>query len=150
MAPICQGKSNCPTQFGRKPGIIAAPATGFVFAAPLPVGNPKDGSYVVPLVDQVQTALSYVTSRSTPTLHSLAGDLALTDAKLRETRHVRHLLTVGIPRTVEPLSPTPTPAEIHAVLTTAGLPRKRPPTRYRWPAPPATAAPWSRVASPVC
>ena len=32
IAPICKGKSNCPTQFGRKPGIIAEPATGFVFA----------------------------------------------------------------------------------------------------------------------
>src|SRR5215470_12627113 len=27
IAPICKGKSNCPTQFGRKPGIIAEPAT---------------------------------------------------------------------------------------------------------------------------
>ena len=35
LAPICKGKSNCPTQFGRKPGIIAEPATGFVFAAQL-------------------------------------------------------------------------------------------------------------------
>jgi hypothetical protein len=32
-APICKGKRNCPTQFGRKPGISAEPATGFVFAA---------------------------------------------------------------------------------------------------------------------
>ncbi|MEK7214902.1 MAG: hypothetical protein AAB289_04840, partial [Chloroflexota bacterium] len=77
IAPICKGKSNCPTQFGRKPGIIGEPATGFVFAAQLPVCNPSDGSYVVPLVDQVQTALSYVTTRATPTIHSLAGDLAL-------------------------------------------------------------------------
>lgn len=33
IAPICKGKSNCPTQFGRKPGIIGEPATGCVFAA---------------------------------------------------------------------------------------------------------------------
>ena len=57
IAPICKGKSNCPTQFGRKPGIIAEPASGFIFAAQLPVGNPTDPSYVVPLVDKVQTAL---------------------------------------------------------------------------------------------
>ena len=44
LAPICKGKSNCPTQFGRKPGILAEPATGFVFAARLPVGNPSDSS----------------------------------------------------------------------------------------------------------
>jgi hypothetical protein len=140
IAPICKGKSNCPTQFGRKPGIIGEPATGFVFAAQLPVGNPSDGSYVVPLVDQVQTALSYVTTRATPTIHSLAGDLALNDAKLRETLHTRHILTVGIPRTVEPLSPTPTPAEIHAVLTTAGLHRKRTPRQVQL----ACAAGYSR------
>jgi len=140
IAPICKGKSNCPTQFGRKPGIIGEPATGFVFAAQLPVGNPSDGSYVVPLVDQVQTALSDVTTRATPTIHSLAGDLALNDAKLRETLHARHILTVGIPRTVEPLSPTPTPAEIHAVLTTAGLHRKRTPRQVQL----ACAAGYSR------
>ena len=44
IAPICKGKSNCPTQFGRKPGIIAEPATGFIFAVQLPVGNPSDAS----------------------------------------------------------------------------------------------------------
>jgi len=131
IAPICKGKSNCPPQFGRKPGIIGEPATGFVFAAQLPVGNPTDGSYVVPLVDQVQTALSYVTTPSTPTIHSLAGDLALNDVKLRETLHARHILTVGIPRTVESLSPTPTPAEIHEALTTAGLSHKRTPRQVQ-------------------
>ena len=140
IAPICKGKSNCPTQFGRKPGIIAEPATGFVFAAQLPVGNPTDVSYVLPLVDQVQTACSHVTSRPTPTLHSLAGDLALNDAKVRETLHARHLLTVGIPRTVEPLSPTPTPEEIHEVLTTAGLHRNRTPRQVQL----ACAAGYSR------
>jgi len=44
IAPICKGKSNCPTQFGRKPGLIAEPATGFIFAVQLPVGNPSDAS----------------------------------------------------------------------------------------------------------
>lgn len=44
IAPICKGKSNCPTQLGRKPGIIAEPATGFIFAFQLPVGNPNDAS----------------------------------------------------------------------------------------------------------
>jgi len=140
IAPICKGKSNCPTQFGRKPGIIAEPATGFVFAAQLPVGNPTDVSYVLPLVDQVQTACSHVTSRPTPTIHSLAGDLALNDAKVRETLHARHILPVGIPRTVEPLSPTPPPEEIHEVLTTAGLHRNRTPRQVQL----ACAAGYSR------
>ena len=42
IAPICKGKSHCPTQFGRKPGILAEPAAGFIFALHLPVGNPSD------------------------------------------------------------------------------------------------------------
>ncbi len=140
IAPICKGKSNCLTQFGRKPGIIAEPATGFVFAVHLPVGNPSDASYVLPLVDQVQTALSQVTTRPTPTIHSLAGDLALNDSQLRETLHTRDILTVGIPHTVEPLSPTPPPAVIHQFLTAAGLHRKRTPRQVQL----ACAAGYSR------
>src|SRR5262249_11145672 len=68
IAPICKGKSNCPTQFGRKPGIIGEPATGFVFAARLPVGNPSDVSYVLPLVEQVQTACAKVTTCPAPAI----------------------------------------------------------------------------------
>ena len=131
IAPICKGKSNCPTQFGRKPGLIAEPATGFVFAGQLPMGNPSDGSYVLLLVAKVQTAISHVTPRPTPTIHSLAGDLALNDATLRETLHARGILTVGIPRTVEPLSPTPTPAAVQQLLTAAGLSRQRTPRQVQ-------------------
>jgi hypothetical protein len=140
IAPICKGKSNCPTQFGRKPGIIAEPATGFVFVVQLPVGNPSDASYVLPLVDQVQTALTPVTTRPTPTIHSLAGDLALNDAKLRETLHARGILTVGMPHTVEPLSPTPAPETVHQLLTMAGLHRTRTPRQVQL----ACAAGYSR------
>jgi len=140
IAPICKGKSNCPTQFGRKPGIIAEPATGFVFAARLPVGNPSDTSYVLPLVDQVQTACARVTTRPAPSLHSLAGDLAVNDATLRENLHTRGILTVGIPRTVEPLSPTPSPEAIQELLTTANLHRKRTPRQVQL----ACAAGYSR------
>jgi hypothetical protein len=140
IAPICKGKSNCPTQFGRKPGIIAEPATGFIFAGQLPVGNPSDASYVLPLVDQVQTALSQVTTRPTPAIHSLAGDLALNDATLRQTLHTRGILTVGVPHTIEPLSPTLPPAVINQVLTAAGLHRKRTPHQVQL----ACAAGYSR------
>jgi hypothetical protein len=140
IAPICKGKSNCPTQFGRKPGILAEPATGFIFALHLPVGNPSDVSYVVALVDKVQAAFSHVTTRPTPALHSLAGDLALNDAKLRELLHSRRILTVGIPQTVEPLAPTPTPAAVQQLLTTAGLSRKRTPRQVQL----ACAAGYSR------
>jgi hypothetical protein len=127
IAPICKGKSNCPTQFGRKPGIIAEPATGFIFAVQLPVGNPTDASYVLPLVDKVQHAREQVARHPMPAIHSLAGDLALNDSQLREELHTRGILTVGIPHTVEPLLPAPTPEAIRQMLAEAGLNRKRTP-----------------------
>jgi hypothetical protein len=131
IAPICKGKSNCPTQFGRKPGLLAEPATGFVFAARLPVGNPSDISYVLPLVDQVQMACAHVTTRPAPHIHSLAGDLAVNDATLRERLHARGILTVGIPRTVAPLSPTPSPEALVESLTTTALPRTHTPRQVQ-------------------
>jgi hypothetical protein len=140
IAPICKGKSNCPTQFGRKPGILAEPATGFVFAAQLPVGNPSDTSYVLPLVDQVQTTGARVTTRPAPSLHSLAGELAVNDPTLREKLHTRGILTVGIPRTIEPLSPTPSPEAIQELRTLANLHRKRTPRQVQL----ACAAGYSR------
>ena len=127
IAPICKGKSNCPTQFGRKPGLIAEPAAGFIFAFQLPVGNPTDPSYVAPLVDKVQTAIAHVAGRSPLAIHSLAGDLALNDSRLRETLHGRGILTVGIPHTVEPLTPAPAPKEIRRMLHEAGLQHQRTP-----------------------
>ena len=140
IAPICKGKSNCPTQFGRKPGIIGEPASGFIFAFALPVGNPADLSYVVPLVDKVQTAIGQVANRPTLAIHSLAGDLALNDATLRETLHGRGILTVGIPQTVAPLSPSPTPEDIRQMLTEAGLHGQRTPHQVQL----ACAAGYSR------
>jgi Transposase DDE domain len=140
IAPICKGKSNCPTQFGRKPGILGEPATGFVLAARLPLGNPGDVSYVLPLVDQVQAACARVPTRPAPRIHSLAGDLAVNDPTLREKLHTRGILTVGIPRTVEPLSPTPSPEAITEMLTTADLHRKRTPRQVKL----ACAAGYSR------
>src|SRR5713226_9903010 len=127
IAPICKGKSNCPTQFGRKPGILAEPASGFIFAFQLPVGNPTDPSSVLPLVDQGQYAIGQVSRRPSLAIHSLAGDLALNDTKLREVLHMRGILTVGIPHTIEPLTPTPPPAEVLRMLTVAGLNSKRTP-----------------------
>ena len=44
IAPIGQGKSHGPAPFGRKPGIIAEPAAGFIFGLHVPVGNPSDTS----------------------------------------------------------------------------------------------------------
>jgi hypothetical protein len=131
IAPIGKGKSNCPTQLGRKPGIIAEPASGFIFAFQLPVGNPRAASYVVPLVDKVQHARGRVASRPTLAIHSLAGDLALNDPTLRETLPARGILTVGIPPTVEPLPPSPPPEEGRQMLNEAGLHRTRTPPQVQ-------------------
>jgi hypothetical protein len=129
IAPICKGKSNCPAQFGRKPGIIAEPAAGFIFALPRPVGNPRDASDVELLVDKVEQAMARVGTRPTPAIHSLAGDLALNDVSLREALHERGILTVGIPKTVEPLPPLPTPEDILRILDEADLHHIRTPSQ---------------------
>ena len=109
IAPILKGKSNCPVQFGKKPGIIAEMATGFIFGLQLPEGNPDDASYVEPLLSQVDQALITMDRRSPLTIRSLAGDLAFRGAPLREKLHARGILTVGIPRTAEPVPRLPTP-----------------------------------------
>ena len=127
IAPICKGKSNCPAQFGRKPGIIAEPAAGFIFGLHLPVGNPSDASYVQPLIDHVQRAIARVATSPRPTIHSLAGDLAFNDAALRETLQQQGILTVGIPQTVEPLPPSPSPEDVLRLLSEGDLPRARTP-----------------------
>ena len=103
IAPICKGKSHCPAPFGRNPGIIAEPAAGFIFGLHLPVGNPGDTRSVEPLVDHVQQAIARVATFPRPAIRSLAGDLAFNDAALREVLHQQGILTVGIPKTVEPL-----------------------------------------------
>jgi hypothetical protein len=129
IAPICKGKSNCPAQFGRKPGILAEPAAGFIFAVHLPVGNPSDPSYGEPLVDKVGQAIARVRTRPTLAIHSLAGDLALNDASLREALHERGILTVGIPKTVEPWPLSPAPEDVPRLLSEAGLQDIRTPTQ---------------------
>ncbi len=118
IVPIIKGKSNCPVQFGCKPGIIAEMATGFIFGAHLPEGNPDDASYMMPLIDQVETAIDLLETNRPPRIQSVAGDLAFTDAPLRELLHQRGILTPGIPQTVTSVCPTPTPEEILAAQQT--------------------------------
>jgi hypothetical protein len=127
IAPIMKGKSNCPAQFGRKPGLISEPTAGFIFATAVPVGNPSDPSYVLPLLDKVQHAIARVSGPKTPAIHSVAGDLGVNDAALRQALHDRGILSVGIPKTVEPINPEPSPADIGHLLNEAGLRRKRTP-----------------------
>jgi hypothetical protein len=140
IAPIVKGKSNCPAQFGRKPGIASDPATGFIFANRVPAGNPSDPSYVVPLVDKVQAAIARVTGSCKLAIHSVASDLGANDPTVRQTLHARGILTVGIPKTIEPLKAHPTPEEILALLNAAGLNRMRTPYQVQL----ACAAGYSR------
>ena len=58
IAPILKGKSNCPAQFGRKPGIVSDPATGCLFATRVPEGNPSDPSYVLPSLTKSKRRLN--------------------------------------------------------------------------------------------
>ena len=127
LAPILKGKSNCPAQFGRKTGIMSEPASGFIFANRVPVGNPSDPSYVLPLLDQVQHALDLVASPTHLRVHSLGGDLGINDGELRQALHARGILTVGIPTSVEPVNPAPSPEEVLDILNASGLNRIRTP-----------------------
>jgi len=127
IAPIVKGKSNCPAQFGRKPGIASEPASGFIFATLVPPGNPSDGSYVLPLLDQVQDATQRVGIGSTPQIHSVAGDLGLNDPLVRQALHARGILTVGIPKSIEPTPSNPSAQDILDILNEADLNRKRTP-----------------------
>jgi hypothetical protein len=127
MAPMCTGNSNCPAQLGRKPGIIAEPTAGFIVALHLPVGNPCDTSDVQPLVDKVQQAIAQMATSPRPAIHSLAGDLACNDASLREALSQQGILTVGIPNTVDPLPPAPTPEDVLRLLREESCPSARTP-----------------------
>jgi hypothetical protein len=125
IAPIMKGKSNCPAQFGRKTGLLSEPASGFIFANRVPKGNPSDPSYVLPLLDKVQRAIDLVASPKRLRVHSLGGDLGVNDAEVRQALHGRGILTVGIPTTVEPINPTPSPKEVLDLLNASGLNRIR-------------------------
>ena len=127
IAPILKGKSNCPAQFGRKPGIVSDPATGFLFATRVPEGNQSDPSNVLPLLDKVQKAIERIEPPQRPRVHSVAGDLGVNDAALRQALHARGILTVGIPKTVEPITPNPSPAQVRDILNETGLHRQRTP-----------------------
>lgn len=125
LAPLIKGKSNCPAQWGRKPGLLSEPTLGFIFALPLPAGNPDDARYVEPLVDQTQAAIDRLTSSRQLAIHSVGGDMGIKDAHVPQLLHARGILTVGIPSCVEPIKATPDPEAIAAILAASGLGGKR-------------------------
>lgn len=127
LAPIVKGKSNCPAQFGRKTGIVSEPASGFIFANRLPVGHPSDPSDVLPMLDKVQHAIALVVSPNRLRVHSVGGDLGIHDTELRQALPARGILTVGIPISVEPINPAPSPEEVLDIRNASGLNRIRTP-----------------------
>jgi hypothetical protein len=127
IAPILKGKSNCPAQFGRKPGIVSEPATGFIFANLVPQGNPSDAGYVLSLLDKVQGATERVRTRPRRHIHSVAGDMGINDTALRQALHERGILTVGIPKNIEPIKVSPGAEDVLDMLNEAGLHHKRTP-----------------------
>lgn len=115
IAPILKGKSNCPAQFGKKPGLVAEMATGFIFGLHLPAGNPDDAAYLMPLLDQVEEGIAKMEKPRKPRIISVSGDLALNRKEVRHPLHGRGILTLGIPKTLDPLPSSPTPEQIQAV-----------------------------------
>jgi IS5 family transposase len=82
---------------------------------------------VLPLLAKVQAAIERVRAPRKLRGHSVAGDLGVNDAALRQALHDRGILTVGIPKTVEPMNQAPSPEEIRNILNEAGLNRQRTP-----------------------
>jgi hypothetical protein len=127
LAPMVKGKSNCPAQFGRQPGLAAEPATGCICVHLVPQGNPSDPSYVLPMIEQGQHAIKRIQTGPKLQSHSVAGDLGLNDTGVRQALHTRGILTVGIPQTVESIKTNPSAQDVWDILHTAGLHRKHTP-----------------------
>jgi hypothetical protein len=79
------------------------------------------------LIDTVPQASARRPTAPTPLIPALAGDLAFTDASLREALHQQGILPMGMPKTVEPLPPSPAPEDVLRLLNAGGVPRARTP-----------------------
>ncbi len=116
MAPIIPGKSHGPAQFGRQPGLRSAPATGCLVAPRVPEGNPRDPSAVWPWRDKGQSALDRVSVPQRLRLPSVAGDLGGNATARRQALHAQGICTVGLPKRVQPMHPTPTPCQLPTIF----------------------------------
>lgn len=123
IVPIEKGKSNRPSQFGRKPGVIAEVATGFIFGLHMPIGNPADQSYLMPLLEQTQQAIDQLPYPHKPAIHSVAADLSFRAKDLRRQLNQRGILAVGIPQTTDPVPSLPAPEMVEAQQQEETFPR---------------------------
>ena len=99
---------------------MSEPATGFIFATRVPAA--VRCQLCGPPADQVQRAIDRVGASAGKS--TVAGDLGINDATVRQTLHERGILTIGIPQ-VAPIDPKPTAEAIRSILTDAGLTQKR-------------------------
>jgi hypothetical protein len=97
----------------------------------VPAGNPSDPSYVLPLLAKVQRAMAHVKTSQRLRGQSVAGDLGMHDEAPRQALHAQSILTVGIPKTIEPIKENPSSKEIHDILEAAGLHRIRTPPQVQ-------------------
>jgi hypothetical protein len=129
MAPRGHGQRPGPAPLGRTPGLMAEPAAGWIVALQRPVGPPRAASAGEPRLGTGAPAMARVGTRPAPALHARAGALALTDAARREAVPARGLRTVGRPRTVAPLPPSPTPEDVVRILDEADWHHSRTPSQ---------------------
>ncbi len=117
----------------------------------VPQGNPSDPSYVLPLLDKVQSAIDRVQTGPKRQIHSVAGDLGINDAALRQALHARGILTVGIPKTIEPIEPqSQCPGRCATSSTRRAYTASAPRIKCSWPVPVAIVVRWWKATSPVC
>jgi hypothetical protein len=124
---MLQGPRNGPAPFGRPPGLRSEPATGLLFAHGVPQGNPSAPSAVGPWLDKVAGAIPRVRPAPWRRVSSVAGALDVHDASWRQALHTRGMLTLGMPKTREPIPIHPSPEAVRAILTEAGVHRQRTP-----------------------
>ena len=127
IAPIVKGKSNCPAQFGRKPGIASEPATGFIFANSCPQAIRAIRVMGCPCLTRSNGPSSASRQGHSGRFTRWRVIWASTMPCLRQALHARGILTVGIPKTVEPIKTHPSAQDVADILNEAGLNRKRTP-----------------------
>ena len=129
--PILKGKSNCPVQFGRKPGLRRTLPQALSSPTWTAKGNPTIPAMSYPSLPRCRRLLH--ASRHTQRLrvHSVAGDLGIND-KVHASGAPRPRYSaraVGIPKTIEPAQGrSPALRRCATMLNEAGLNRQRTPS----------------------